>query len=99
MIAVSGAYGQAGTVYYAEIHDWSKVVAGATPQDGFIVYLKNGTRHENGTTPDSLILAGNTRHVRVWALAATEDLHGNRIEYRYTNTPVAGSQPFLAQHS
>ncbi|VWD50127.1 Rhs1 protein [Burkholderia lata] len=92
LIAVSGAYGQAGTVYYAEIHDWSKVVAGVTPQDGFIVYLKNGTRHEYGTTPDSLILAGNTRHVRVWALAATEDLHGNRIEYRYTNKPVAGSQ-------
>ncbi|WP_446901337.1 FG-GAP-like repeat-containing protein [Burkholderia sp. YIM B11467] len=92
LIAVSGAYGQAGTVYYAEIHEWSKVVAGATPQDGFIVYLKDGTKHEYGTTADSLIFAGDTRHVRVWALAATEDLHGNRVEYRYTNTPVPGSQ-------
>ncbi|AOJ04616.1 hypothetical protein WS70_22720 [Burkholderia mayonis] len=92
LIAVFGAYGHAGTVYYAEIHDWSKVVAGAAPQDGFIVYLKDGTKREYGTTPDSLILAGDTRHVRVWALAATEDLHGNRVEYRYTNTPVPGSR-------
>ena len=30
--------------------------------------------------------------MRVWALAATEDLHGNRVEYHYTKTPVAASQ-------
>ena len=92
LIAVDGQYGQPGTVYYAEVHDWSKAVAGQTPLDGFIVYLKNGAKREYGTTPDSLILAGNSQHVRVWALAATEDLHGNRVEYHYTKTPVAASQ-------
>ena len=66
---VDGQYGQPGTVYYAEVHDWSKAVAGQTPLDGFIVYLKNGAKREYGTTPDSLILAGNSQHVRVWALA------------------------------
>ena len=37
LIAVDGQYGQPGTVYYAEVHDWSKAVAGQTPLDGFIV--------------------------------------------------------------
>ena len=99
LIAVDGQYGQPGTVYYAEVHDWSKAVAGQTPLDGFIVYLKNGAKREYGTTPDSLILAGNSQHVRVWALAATEDLHGNRVEYHYTKTPVAASQDTGACHA
>ena len=30
LIAVDGQYGQPGTVYYAEVHDWSKAVAGQT---------------------------------------------------------------------
>ncbi|MBP2845902.1 VCBS repeat-containing protein [Dickeya oryzae] len=92
LINANGAYGAAGTVYYPEVIDWTQVIAGETPQDGFVAYKKDGTKLEYGTTPDSLILAADgSSSVRVWALNAIEDLNGNRIEYVYTQTPVAGS--------
>ncbi|WP_276482686.1 FG-GAP-like repeat-containing protein [Paraflavitalea pollutisoli] len=91
LINIIGDYGAAGTTYYTENNQWKQVVAGATPQDGFTVYTKSGAVWSYGTTPDSCIMALGSGNVREWALASIQDLNGNRIEYQYTNTPVAGS--------
>ncbi len=91
LINISGEYGQANTIYYTEIHHWTKIVAGNTPQDGFIVYLKNGEKHYYGSTPDSRILTNDKKYVRVWALSSIEDLTGNTISYSYTTTPEGTS--------
>ncbi|AXY73672.1 hypothetical protein D3H65_06640 [Paraflavitalea soli] len=90
LINITGDYGQPGTIYYTENHQWNQVVAGASPQDGFTVYKKNGVICSYGTTPDSCIMALGTDNVREWALASIQDLNGNRIEYQYTNIPLEG---------
>lgn len=90
LINITGDYGAANTIYYTENHQWNQVVAGATPQDGFTVYRKSGAIWSYGTTADSCILAQGSSNVREWALASIQDLNGNRVEYQYTNVPVAG---------
>jgi RHS repeat-associated protein len=90
LINITGDYGQAGTIYYTENHQWDQVVAGTTPQDGYTVYKKNGAIWSYGSTSDSCILALGTSNVREWALASIQDLNGNRVEYQYTNIPLAG---------
>ncbi|SEU34077.1 FG-GAP-like repeat-containing protein [Stigmatella erecta] len=87
LINVEGEQGAGGTVYYTEMQSWSRVVAGATPQDGFTVYGKAGEVRAYGTTANSRILAPGSQNIRVWALASVTDLHGNRIEYTYTLSP------------
>lgn len=84
LINVQGGYGRPGTIYNTELQGWNKVVAGASPNDGFTVCTRNGEIREYGKTPDSLIFAPGSGNVRAWALNATIDRNGNRVEYRYT---------------
>lgn len=92
LINIDGDYWEPNTIYYTEIHNWKKIVAGNAPQDGFIVYMKNGEKWEYGTKQDSCISVydptNNSTSIRAWALTSIEDLNGNRIEYTYTNTPI-----------
>jgi len=90
LINITGDYGQPGTIYYTENHQWKQVIAGATSQDGFTVYQKNGSICSYGTTTDSCILALGTTNVREWALSSMQDLNGNRVEFQYTNVPLTG---------
>lgn len=87
LVNVEGAYGAPGSIYHTELETWSYVRAGAAVHDGFTVVTKTGEKREYGTTADSRILAGDA--VRVWALSATTDLNGNRVEYAYTLDPGA----------
>ena len=93
LINIQGEYGGAGTVYNTELQSWKMIRAGASPEAGFTVITKNGQVWKYGTTPDSCIRAAGTDYVRVWALHSVEDTNGNRMEYHYTLTPVAGALP------
>jgi len=91
LIHVQGEYGAGGTLYYTEIQTWQRVLAGATPSDGFTVRTKDGQTLEYGKTQSSRILATGTSLVRVWALNAKTDRNGNRIEFDYTPDPGGGA--------
>ncbi|ALG09700.1 FG-GAP-like repeat-containing protein [Kibdelosporangium phytohabitans] len=90
LVNVDGGHGQDGTVYNTEVQSYRRVRAGATEMDGFTVTAKDGARAWYGTTADSRVLAGD-QHVRVWALSATEDLHGNRVDYTYMTKAEDGA--------
>lgn len=87
LINMRGGYWQPHTLYYTEMQSWNHVLAGATPEDGFTVCGRDGVIREFGRTADSRILAPGSRSIRVWALSATMDRHGNRVEYSYTLGP------------
>ena len=91
LIATQGDYWGSGSVYNTEIQSWMKVVAGDSLLSGFTVHMRNGETWSYGTTPDSLIDPNN--NVRVWALAAIEDLRGNRIEFKYSGDPLNTGTP------
>src|SRR5215213_7976199 len=97
LIDVEGTYGSPGALYYTELQSWSHVRAGASELDGFRVVAKSGAVSEYGTTPDSRILAAGGSGGRVWALSATTDLNGNRVEYAYTLDP-GGGDPQAGQY-
>lgn len=90
LINVDGDYGQLGTTYYTEIQSWKRVTQNAN--GAFTVNMKNGETWRYGDTPNSRILAAGGSEIRVWALSSIEDLHGNRIEYQYTQSPVTGAK-------
>lgn len=91
LVNVDGAYWSSNASYATEIQSWVKIKAGSTDEDGFIAVTKSGEVHEFGKTVDSRILSGESGSpVRIWALNAIQDLDGNRIEFSYTQTPVAG---------
>src|SRR5207247_377066 len=87
LINIEGAYHQPDTIYFTEIQRWQRVRAGATANDGFTVCMRNGELREYGRTADSRILAAGAAAIRVWALNATVDRNGNRVEYHYTPGP------------
>lgn len=91
LINITGQYWGSNSVYYLQNHDWRKVVGGKKPQDGFIVYCKNGQIWRYGTNTNSAIKTYNNNAIRVWALDSIEDLNGNKIEFIYTNIPVKGA--------
>ncbi|NJL26984.1 MAG: hypothetical protein HC897_03425 [Thermoanaerobaculia bacterium] len=87
LVNISGGYGEPNTLYYTELQSWNHVRAGATPEEGFTVVTRGGDVHEYGQTADSRILVPGGSAVRVWALNATSDRNGNRVEYTYTLGP------------
>ncbi|HYH06194.1 MAG TPA: RHS repeat-associated core domain-containing protein [Thermoanaerobaculia bacterium] len=87
LINVRGGYWEPKTLYSTELQSWNHVLAGETPKEGFTVRTRSGDIHEFGRTGDSLILAAGSTSVRVWALNATIDRHGNKVEYSYTLGP------------
>nr|WP_307728501.1 FG-GAP-like repeat-containing protein [Massilia solisilvae] len=91
LISVDGDYGQPGTLYHTQMHEWKQIRAGGTVEDGFITVMMDGEIWTYGASADSRIKAHGGAQVRVWALHSVEDLHGNRVEYHYTTTPVEGA--------
>jgi RHS repeat-associated protein len=87
LINVDGEYWTPGAMYRTELETWSQVRAGGSQAEGFTVVTKEGAKREYGTSVDSRILAAGGDDVRVWALSATADLQGNRVEYHYTLAP------------
>jgi len=84
--AISGTYGFAGSVYYTEIADYSRITAYNTMGNGpehFIVEAKSGLRYEYGKTASSRVVLGNT--VLRWMLNKVSDRNGNNYVISYSN--------------
>ncbi|MBM7774741.1 RHS repeat-associated protein [Actinokineospora baliensis] len=96
LIAVDGQYGGANTRYATEVESYQKVKALGGELAGFEVTAKSGARAWYGTTADSRPLVG--AHARLWAVSATEDLHGNRVAYEYTTEPGGTAAEYGALH-
>ena len=96
LVNVSGAYGEAGTVYHSELESWRRIVpvygnsAGLNDSndgngpDSFVVYEKNGQVVEFGSSADSRINASNASPlVRSWLVSRITDRNGNFIRFQY----------------
>ncbi len=89
LIAVSGAYGIAGTIYRTEIDGFAKVVSSGTAGTGpayFTVWRKDGSVTEYGNTTDSRIEARTSQDIQtvlIWAQNRVSDQAGNYIDYGY----------------
>ena len=84
----SGTYGSAGSVYYTEFADYSRISAYGTAGNGpeyFIVEAKNGLKYEYGNTSDSRVIPGGSTVWR-WMLNKVSDRNGNKYVVTYTNT-------------
>jgi len=69
---VSGAYGQAGSVYATEVESFSRIEAIGTAGNGpasFRVTTKNGLVHEYGLSADARLTPGGGATVQTWALS------------------------------
>jgi RHS repeat-associated protein len=100
LVAVSGAYGAAGTEYRTEIDGITRVVsngrAGTGPQS-FTAWRKDGSITEYGATADSRIEArapGDTQTVLLWLQNRASDSAGNYIDYQYEEISGAAGEPF-----
>ena len=83
----SGAYGTAGSVYYTEIADYSRITAYGTMGGGpyyFIVEGRDGLKYEYGNTTSSRVVLGGT--VLRWMLNKVYDRTGNNYVISYNNT-------------
>ena len=87
MRLVSGTYGAAGSVYYTEIADYSRITAYGTQGNGpqyFLVEAKSGLKYEFGNTSSSQVILGNT--VLRWMINKVYDRNGNNYVVSYNNT-------------
>jgi RHS repeat-associated protein len=90
----SGTYGAAGSVYYTELADYSRITAfgavGTGPQY-FVVEAKSGLKYEYGATTDSRVFVGvapgfiSTTPAR-WMLNKVYDRSGNKYVVSYNNS-------------
>jgi YD repeat-containing protein len=83
---VSGTYGAAGSVYYTELADYSRVTAFNSAGNGpqyFIVEAKSGLKYEFGGNPSSRVVLGST--VLRWMLSKVYDRNGNNYLVSYNN--------------
>lgn len=81
-----GTYGAAGSVYFTELADYSRLTAYGTVGNGpqyFIVEGKNGLKYEYGVTVDSRVVLGTT--VARWMLNKVYDRNGNNYIVSYNN--------------
>jgi hypothetical protein len=95
LIAISGAYGAAGTEYRTEHESFSKIVscgleAGNGGPSCFEVRTKSGEVLEYGYTQDSRIQAQSSAKVRLWALNRIADRKGNDVAITYAEDLVNG---------
>jgi hypothetical protein len=87
MRLANGTYGVAGSVYYTEVADYSRITAYGSTSNGpqyFIVEAKNGLRYEYGATSESRVAlgTGNTAVLR-WMLNKVYDRSGNKYVISY----------------
>jgi len=83
----SGSYGAAGSVYFTEISDYSRITAYGTAGNGpqyFVVEAKNGLKYEYGATTNSRVVLGTT--VLRWMLNKVYDRNGNNYIVSYNNS-------------
>lgn len=86
LIATSGTYGAANTIYSKEIDDFSRVTSYGTSGTGptyFKVETKAGVEMEYGNTTNSRFMAKNNTDVLLWKLNKIIYKDGNYIEYIY----------------
>ncbi len=98
LMATSGGYGAANTVYAAEIDSYARVtqgVASGTSLAYFTLRRPDGSIYEYGNTADSRVMAkGSSTLVRAWALDKVTDAHGNYMTISYTaDSTVGGFYP------
>jgi RHS repeat-associated protein len=82
----SGTYGAAGSVYYTEMADYSRITAYGTAGNGpqyFVVEAKSGLKYEYGATTSSRVLLGTT--ALRWMLNKVYDRNGNNYVVSYNN--------------
>ena len=76
----SGTYGSAGSVYFTEYADYSRITAYGTSGNGpqyFVVEAKSGLKYEFGNTTSSRVVLGGT--VLRWMLNKVYDRSGNFV--------------------
>jgi hypothetical protein len=89
----SGAsYGAAGSVYFTEIADYSRITAYGAAGNGpayFIVEAKNGLRYEYGNSTSSRVFPGVSPTISTtahrWMLNKVSDRSGNNYIISYNN--------------
>lgn len=83
----TGSYGVAGSTYFTEIADYSRITAHGIAGDGpeyFIVEAKNGLAYEYGKTSSSRVVLGTT--ALRWMLSKVYDRNDNNIAISYNNS-------------
>ncbi len=83
----SGTYGLAGSVYFTEIADYSRITAYGSAGNGpayFIVEGKNGLFYEYGSTADAREDLSGSAVLR-WYLNKVSDRNGNKYVIAYTS--------------
>ena len=83
----SGTYGNASSVYFTEISDYSRITAYGTAGNGpqyFVVEAKSGLKFEYGATTTSRVVLGTT--VLRWMLNKVYDRNGNNYIVSYNNS-------------
>lgn len=83
----SGTYGVAGSVYFTELADYSRITAFGSAGNGpqyFVVEARNGLKYEYGNSVDSRQFAGGTT-VLHWMLNKVSDRNGNNYVVTYTS--------------
>lgn len=95
LVAVTGAYGAAGTEYRVEIDTFTKIVSVGAPSSGssyFIATTRDGTQFEYGNTADSrLLLSGQTTPL-AWSVNKVTDARTNYYTVAYATFGTTGQQ-------
>ncbi len=95
LVAVSGAYGAAGTEYRTEIESFKKIVSSGTAGNGpqlFIVTDRDGTRHYYGHQLQSSLIDSSTGTYRNWARYYVRDRFSNDMIFSYATDQTIGEQ-------
>ena len=93
LVAVSGTYGAAGTLYRTEIDQFSSIKSIGTGTNGptsFTVKTKGGLIMEYGGTSDSRVEGEGSSVVRTWALNRVEDTLSNHYVLNYMENNANG---------
>jgi hypothetical protein len=86
LMAVQGAYGADGTVYYTEQNSFRRVISYSQVGNGpekFTVQTKSGLKMEYGYTADSRIEAQGKSSILFWVLNKIQDTKGNYLSVFY----------------
>ena len=96
LMLTSGTYGEANSIYHAEVNGFAKIVAHNSKGNGplyFTVRTADGKTLYYGDSSGSRLLnnaAGSSGSVFTWAINKSVDLHGNSVVYHYNNVTVSG---------
>jgi RHS repeat-associated protein len=94
---VSGTYGSAGSVYFTEFADYSRITAASAP-DGqlyFLVEAKSGLKYQYGYSANARTTAGNA--VQSWWVNKVYDRNTNNYVVSYTSAGAGTALPSQIQ--